>query len=291
MTTPIKLGDHRPEPIVTQRRGMVSLWGEPGTGKSTFGLSGPRPVVLLATEYGLEGVSMPDGTPVTDLEASGDLVQYVIERPMAGYTARITEAFDELAARRAKAKDSRPATVAEAAREALTRAEWEGHVDAWHQFADLFCLAVEHPDAQLIQVDSATTVNEMARLAYVGQLQQVLPKDYGAAKAMVEGLLQRALHSRKNLVFTHRTKEIWRGNASTGEFGPAGYTDTNFLVPLVLRCEYAEGVYRQVVTRCRPNPAAVEREVPALDATGEPDMGYVSGGNFNGALALLYGEV
>lgn len=109
-------------------------------------------------------------------------------------------------------------------------------------------------------LDTATEGYELARLAYFGKLDQVMPHHYAAVNSEWREILRLAYDSDMNTLFIHKMKPKWVNNQRTSEYEVAGFGETGYMVQINLEthAEYSrDGEFPKFslfIKNCRQNP-------------------------------------
>lgn len=99
------------------------------------------------------------------------------------------------------------------------------HVDAVKHAA--FTLAA-HADIKTIVVDTGTQLWEDILFAHFGRTDRIMPRDRGPANQEMIDFLNALSH--KNLIITHKAKEIWKSDKPTGKYELAGFPHIGYHV-------------------------------------------------------------
>ncbi len=177
----------------TNRRGMVfAISGLEKSGKTHLALSGDEPILAHGFDTGLRPV-------VNKFLAQGKKIYAAYY----GYKRRVD----------VKASAS----------------EQADYHQTWGEFNRNFEAGLRLGEGTIV-IDSWTEVCELARLAKFGKLAQVMPHMYGPVNAELKELIKWAVESNMTVVLLQRLKPLWVNNARTGDYEPAGYSETPFEV-------------------------------------------------------------
>ena len=131
----------------------------------------------------------------------------------------------------------------------------EAAVPLWTQFREHYSKILEVNEGTLI-VDTASDAYELSRLAHFGKLTQVMPQHYNEVNMEWRTLVRSAYDSRMNVIFIHRLKAVWKDNAKTDDFEPAGMGEMPYLVQANILTERTGSKFKATVKNCRQNPSA-----------------------------------
>jgi hypothetical protein len=116
-----------------------------------------------------------------------------------------------------------------------------------------------HPDIETIMIDTGTQLWEDILFAHYGRSERIMPRDRGPANQEMIDLLN--CLSGKNLVITHKAKEIWKSDKPTGRYELAGFAHMGYHVNVVAEmvCDENkrpedEGRFSMNVHLCQDNP-------------------------------------
>lgn len=110
--------------------------------------------------------------------------------------------------------------------------EWK---PVWERFEELWKDAVNSPSVRTIMADTFGEAYELCRLAEFGKLTEVMPTNYARVNAKFKRLIDMTYNTDKNVILTHRLKDVYKGKDRTGERTLAGYTDIAYKVQIVIR--------------------------------------------------------
>ncbi len=99
----------------------------------------------------------------------------------------------------------------------------------WEEFKRLFVTALKSK-ARTIVIDTATEAWELARLAKLGRLAQVMPHQYTAVNSEYRDLIRAAYAYDKNILLLHKLKPKYMNDKRTNKYERAGFSETGFLV-------------------------------------------------------------
>lgn len=202
--------------LAAPRRLIVQVNGMQKTGKTTLGLSAPKPLAIINFDIGLEGVIQRFAEDVT----KGNIL--VMDMKSGEYLLQQNLGQD------------------------VYEAEWR-------KFVSGFRIALR--ECKSVMVDTAPEAWELCRLAHFGRLSQVMQHHYAIPNAAFRQLLREAYEHEVNLILVHHLKAEYVGNTSTGNKVPAGFSRTADLVQMVVymwRDENNEFCLR--IADCRHKP-------------------------------------
>lgn len=206
-----------------RRRLIISIEGEEKTGKNHFAFGAPGPIGYHSFDYGDEGV-------IEKFLATGKVIhkaEYRIEVPPG---AGVQETSDK----------ANP---------------------VWNSFNSNYTLGLTRFRTTI--VDTGTDLWEIARMAYLGKLLQVMPHHYPPVNSAYKSLFRQAYSSPGNLILLHRLKDEWINKVDkqgkevgikTGTLLLAGYKDTPYETQVHLRTFKDSDGFGALVVECRQNP-------------------------------------
>ncbi len=163
-------------------------------GKTHFALTAPAPVVFFDIDIGAEDV-------IDKFAISKEIQRAIFQLPVIiGVNKEVKE----------------KKTIDEC--EAL-----------WEEFKRLFVTALKSK-ARTIVIDTATEAWELARLAKLGRLAQVMPHQYTAVNSEYRDLIRAAYAYDKNILLLHKLKPKYMNDKRTNKYERAGFSETGFLV-------------------------------------------------------------
>jgi hypothetical protein len=224
-------GMKKAEKTVQRRRLIIALEGRERSGKTTFALSAPGPILYFPLDPGREGVldkvldekdvylpTMPDGTIDT--------------------------------------YDYHDATKME---------EWSA---MWERFKLSFMRGLKNKDIRTVIVDTMTEAWELLRLAKLGKLTQVMPHQYGPVNAEFRALLKEPYRGDKNVIFIHKVKAEYINDKRTGNMERQGFSDVGYQVQIEMVTTWnQDDGFGLWVRNCRQNMEAAGLELPGPLAT------------------------
>ena len=104
----------------------------------------------------------------------------------------------------------------------------------WVDLENAVDLALDNPDVRTIVFDTGTEVWEIVRLAYFGKLSEIKPHHYSGVNAEFRRFLKKVYKTDKNLILIQKMKAEYVNNNRTGEWEMAGFSDTPFIVQVVV---------------------------------------------------------
>lgn len=116
-----------------------------------------------------------------------------------------------------------------------------------------------HPLIRTICIDTGTQLWEDILFANFGRAERIMPRDRGSANQEMIDFLN-AL-SGKNLIITHKAREIWKNDKPSGKFECAGFSHIGYHVNVLCECVCddkkeagEEGRFNLSVHLCQDNP-------------------------------------
>lgn len=194
------------------------------SGKTTFCLTAPDPIVVFNLDRGLEGIAqhaIAAGKRIIVAgldQGKGKMPAYYFAKP-------------KLAVGKSQKDIGYTQQVADRARE------------VWRQYKEDYEEAL-NSKARTLVMDTGSGAYELARYAAFGKLTQVKPHHYGPLKQEFQGLIHRAYDFDKNVLWIHRLKPEWADTVSadgtkesvkTNRLERAGYSDMGFEVQANVR--------------------------------------------------------
>jgi hypothetical protein len=232
------------------KRVIAVVEGDQKTGKNHFCFTAPGPIVLFNFDCGVDGVIEPftgkKDIIVAGVPGSGQKYpSYRFARPVpqAG-EGRKSEGYLERVKK-------------------LATPIWERFISDMDEFY--------RSDARTGIIDTGGAAFALARFAFHG-MDRGKPESKddpygqksGDMKALFQGLITDGYSYDKNVLWIHRLKEKWVGNAPSGKFEPDGYKQVPFEVQMSLRTEKrrkdGENEFGVEITECRIDQS-MEKEV------------------------------
>ncbi len=137
--------------------------------------------------------------------------------------------------------------------------------EEFDRFKLAYNTVLEEPEIQTIVLDTASEVWELLRLARFGRLTQVMPLQYGPVNNEYRQLIRTAYNYDKNLILLHKMKAQYVNDKWNGEYIPAAFNGTGFLVQVNARIHrYSPtdgGEFALKVGDCRQNPDLAGEEL------------------------------
>ena len=199
------------------KRLIVSAEGKERTGKTSFGLSAPGPLVYLPLDPGMEGV----------------IDKYLADKEVWLPTKdkNEIETFNY--------------------RDVTSQDEWE---KMWEKFKSTFEKGLISKEVKSLIVDTATEAWELIRLARLGKLSNVKPHHYGPVNAEFRNMIKRVYETDKNLILIHKVKKEYVDDKTTGEMERAGFGDVGYLVQINVVTTWSQDEGFAITLRdCRQN--------------------------------------
>lgn len=127
----------------------------------------------------------------------------------------------------------------------------------WKNLQMLLGKAYELGEGTVV-IDTDTEAYELARLAKLGKLTQVMPHNYVDVNNEYREILRQAYDSTMNTIFIHKMKPKWINNARTNEYEVSGMGDIDYLAQVNI-LHYREDtdedtVFSVYVKDCRQRP-------------------------------------
>lgn len=183
--------------ITPPKRLVLSLEGDPKTGKTNFCLTAPGSIAYHDLDLGLEGV--------VDKFPEKEVYPFYYDPPVS--VALPGSSF---------------AAIAEPARK------------CWEEFVKNYRASLQKKNSCI--VDTASEAWQLCRLARLGKLAQVLPIQYAAVNAEFRQLTQLALTNVEcNVIYTHKMKAVYKNEQKTEEKERSGFGEIDYDVQAVLR--------------------------------------------------------
>lgn len=120
------------------------------------------------------------------------------------------------------------------------------------------------PDVDSIVIDSGTQLWEDMLMAHYGRTNRIMPLDRKPCNQEMIDLLNSL--SGKNLVITHRSTQVWKGNAPTDKKKLDGFGKIGFFVSAIVKCvnddelgEGDEGWFYMDIDMCQANPSIAKK--------------------------------
>ena len=175
---------------------FVVIEGMTDTLKTSFICSAPDPIDIFAFELGLKGVAD----------------RYIKE-----------------------GKKIRSTSVGVLAKDTL-RENQEQAEEVWNRFRKTYDDLTENSTTKTIGIDTGTHMWEIGQWSEMGRIEierlaigkDVYPFHYGRVNQQFRALMTKAMECNKNVIITHRMKEIWENNKPSGKYGLAGFKDMGF---------------------------------------------------------------
>lgn len=206
-----------------RRRLIVSIEGEEKTGKNHFAFGMPGPIGYHSFDYGDEGV-------IEKFLAKGKKIskaEYRIDVPPG---AGVQETSDKA-------------------------------TPVWTSFNANYLIGLHKYRSTI--VDTGTDLWEIARMAYLGKLLQVMPHHYPPVNSAYKNIFRQAYTAPGNLCLLHRLKEEWINKVDkngkevgtkTDKLLLVGYKDTPYETQVHLRTFKDADGFGALVVECRQNP-------------------------------------
>jgi len=218
-------------PKLPPRRLVAHICGKEGTGKTHCALTAPDPVVYYNVDIGTEGVveKFQQGTATV----SGVPVP---RKQVLVHTVRVPKSNDMQ----------------------------QAYVDLWEDFKGKWEAAYGLGRGTVV-LDTATEAWELARLARLGKLTQVMPHNYVEVNKEWREMLRLAYDSSMNTVLINKLKPVWVNNQRTDRYEAAGFSDTGYTVQITMEMvrqdTEAGPQFSAFVTKCRQRPELMGRHL------------------------------
>ena len=98
----------------------------------------------------------------------------------------------------------------------------------------------QHPDIRAVGLDGGAQLWEDILFKHYGRNQRIMPRDRGAANQEMRDLLNSL--QEKNLVITHKSREVWRNEKPTGDLDVAGFNDIGYYTNVLVEHSYQPAV-------------------------------------------------
>ncbi len=176
---------------------FIVLEGSTSTCRTSFICSAPSPILIFDLDSGLAGV-------VDRFIDTGQKIKII--------------------------------TITVIAKESLYENQAQAN-GTWNGFKKLFYKYIDDDYFKTIGIDTGTHLWEIAGWSEMGQIEidrnaigkDVLPFHYGKVNQQFRSIMQKALESDKNVIITHRQKEIWNEKGQpTGQYKLAGFKDMDY---------------------------------------------------------------
>lgn len=196
----------------------ISLVGKMKTGKTTFALSAPKPLVIFDFEMGVQRVES----------------KFIEEQDKITVITLIREAL------------------------AVKGKRIAGALDFWKKIQEAFLKALEDETVKTIAFDTFSSVWEIRRMAYLAELKTrdpsrttLSPFEYFIPNADMKTLLIQSRIHNKILIVTHHTRDIYDAEGKpTGEQEPDGFKATGDLVDIVVWMTKEGGKPKATIKTC-----------------------------------------
>lgn len=191
----------------------VASFGVRGTGKTRFAASYPEPIGIIPldrkTRYTLAKEISQTGKKV--IIPKEDFIR--VSDPM-GLAARKNDCDSK---KQMKYGDPKPDCCAK-------------HYYRWHanRVKEAAFTMVNMPISQCrsIVIDTGTQLAKDLLFACYGRDTKIMPRDRGEYNSEMEIFINTC--AQKNLLITHKAKEIWKGEKPTGQFERRGWADIGY---------------------------------------------------------------
>lgn len=158
----------------------------------------------------------------------------------------------------------------------------KSYIDYFKRVEAAYHGAVEHKDVRTVVVDTGDELWELMRLAEFGQLNPAadIKRAYPPLNQLYRGLIRMAYDSGKNMVVTHKVKELWTskevsrgGSVSTVDswdgksYRRAGFGDSDYLIQVNLEHYRRDGKFGMRITNSRQSMAVAGYEFEEDECT------------------------
>lgn len=225
-----------------KRRLVLGVDGLDKSGKTTFALTAPKPLVYLDFDIGKEGVI--DRAPDADRILTSK--PYMLRPSEIGWGESV---------------DQKRVVAVMAAAEAELNRFRTTYLHALRE--PVMTIAGVPTKARSVVIDTGGEAWELLRLCEFGKLSQVKPHHYAQVNSLMRDLVRAAFDSDVNVIWLHKLKSEWAGGNDggmgnkTGALERQGFKDMSYLVQANLLC------YRI------PAAQAIERTVRWKSGEGE----------------------
>lgn len=252
-------------------RGIYSLYGTSGTGKSTLGMLFPAfRKVVFDIDFGTQRVPT---TLAKRLVCNTVRKRYTVVTPKPPASLKMK---------------TRPKTPAEKAEEEAWYAAEAERIskDVLATFREDWETALES-EADCLVIDKASELWAMCRAAFAGRILSVPQVAYGEINALYRGFVRSAANAGKALILIHNMKALWeetfnekgeKVSRDTGRLAPSWFKETEDLSDVVLRCyrELPVDEKGRVQVAKKTYQVAIDKGGPAVGLTLDltDDEGY-----------------
>lgn len=124
----------------------------------------------------------------------------------------------------------------------------------WEVLKRDFIALVKNPKVKTVVVDTESEMWELARLARLGKLTQVMPHHYGPVNAEYMDMVRLCDNCHKNFIFTQKQKEKYVNDKWTGGYMAGGFKGMEYIAQVVLDLWHEDGEFGATITKCRLKP-------------------------------------
>lgn len=238
---------------------IISVEGHEKTGKSTFALTAPLPIVGFSLDMGSERALYGSLYPKFFEGLKIDLVKYEKGVKATETTADIT--IYEL-----------PSPMQ------LNIEKLQGYIEQWDYFLDRYVLAMTSKRVSTVVIDTMTLMRKHKINAYLQELQgqgkarkQLQQIEYGHPDGAIRDLFAFAKSVNKNLIATHHLRDHYSPGVSRdgvittvadGTFELDGVRDTARFADIVVRMVKEKGGITGNLVTCGPNLSFEGNNIP-----------------------------
>jgi len=236
----------------TERAWVISISGETSSGKTTFALTAPKPHAFFNFDHG-EARAISGIKDKLDVDKDGNIDGLYI-KTFYPPSVKVSSRFS--------------GNVKSPLREdsgGVQEDNIKNFVPLYRDFNEAYN-AVLCSGLKYATIDDGGDLWEIVRLAYLGQVTEVMPQHYVEVNAVWKSIIQRARYRGVNLIITHKLKDVYVGNSCTGERTLDGFSKDNFLSDISLLTSWDKKKKQPeiLITKCGPN-----KELEGITISGD----------------------